>query len=290
MANDINDSGDMTGKTCLVTGSTSGIGRETAAELAGLGARVIAHGRDEAKLAAALTEVRSRAARADLVDSALADLSSQRQIRRLASELAERHERLDVLVNNAGVYMRRRVLTEDGIEMTFAVNCLAPFLLTNLLVDLLRASAPARVVNVASIAHFAASADLGNLMGERGYDAYNAYAVSKLGVVLITYEMAERLNDSGVTANCLHPGVISTKLLHAGFPFSPGASVRRGAETPVYLAASPEIEGVSGRYFDDRRVARSSRESYEADLRRRLWGICERLTGERGYTAAYMTG
>jgi NAD(P)-dependent dehydrogenase (short-subunit alcohol dehydrogenase family) len=273
------------GKTILVTGSTSGIGLETAKELGRLGARVIVHGRDDGKVHRAAVEVERAIAELDppsqagTVEEVVADLSSQRQIRELAREIGRRFERLDVLVNNAGVFMVRRAVTEDGVEMTLAVNHLAPFLLTNELADLLHASAPSRVVNVASVAHFGARPDLGDPNGERHYDPYNAYNTSKLGLIVFTYELAKRLTDWGVTANCLHPGVIATKLLNQGFPGMRADSPAEGARTSVYLAASPDVQDVTGRYFDQMRLARSSEASYDRDLRRRFWELSEILTG-----------
>lgn len=275
-----------TGKTILVTGSTSGIGLETAKELGRLGARVIVHGRDDGRVhraavevERAIAELQDPALEAGTVDEVAADLSSQQQVRELAQEVARRYERLDVLVNNAGAFMTRRVLTEDGIETTLAVNHLAPFLLTSELSDLLHASAPSRVVNVASVAHFGARPDLSDPNGQRRYDPYNAYNTSKLGVIVFTYELARRLADWGVTANCLHPGVIATKLLHEGFPGMSADSPAEGARTSVYLAASPDVQDVTGRYFDQMRLARSSEQSYDRELWRRFWELSETLTG-----------
>ncbi|HEY3317062.1 MAG TPA: SDR family NAD(P)-dependent oxidoreductase [Coriobacteriia bacterium] len=260
----------------LVTGATSGIGRATAFELARGGMRVIVHGRDPARVRETAEAVRNGGG---VVEEAVADLSSQAQVRSLAADLARRFGELDVLLNNAGVYMHHRRLTDDGIETTFAVNVLAPYLLTQLLLPLLLRSAPSRIVNVASVAHQAVRAvDFGNLQGERHYGAYGAYALSKLGDILITYAQAARLEGEDVTANALHPGVISTKLLHAGFGFG-GAPPEKGAQVEAYVAMSEEVEGVTGAYFTDHRPTLSSPLTYDEELQARFWAECERLTG-----------
>src|SRR5215213_2753516 len=235
--------GGMGEKICLITGATSGIGKATAMGLANMGASVVMVGRDRGKGEAVMAEIKEGSANAS-VDLMLADLSSQEQVRRLADEFKEAYPRLDVLINNAGVIRSKRITTADGIETTFAVNHLAYFLLTNLLLNVLKASAPSRTVNVAS--------------GEQGYKGAKAYSQSKLATVLFTYELARRLEGTGVTANCLHPGVVGTNLgsgVSGVFGFMVRAltplmkSPEKGAETSVYLASSPEVEGLSGRYF-----------------------------------------
>ena len=266
----------MSGKTVLVTGATDGIGRETALALARLGWSVVVHGRDAGRTAKAVKEIGDEAPGAR-VDSVVADFASLEAVRGMAGEVRTRFPDLDVLVNNAGLYMKSRHLSHDGHEMTFAVNHLAPFLLTNLLLDLLRRNTPARIVNVSSVAHMRARPDLDDLRADRRFDDYNAYAVSKLANVLFTYELAERLRGTGVTANVLHPGVIPTKLLRTGFGGMSGLTLREGAATSVYLAASPEVEGVSGRYFTACREASSSALSRDPELRRELWRISEIL-------------
>lgn len=272
-------------KLCVITGGNSGIGREAAIELARMGMRVAIVSRDRGRGEAALAEIRRRAA-TDSATLYVADLSSQTEIRRLAAELSAL-PRIDVLVNNAGLILGTRRLTTDGIETTFAVNHLGYFLLTALLLDTLRASAPARVVSVASEAHRSGRIDFDDLQGERSYAGWRAYAQSKLANILFTYELARRLEGSGVTANCLHPGVIASNFGASGsLPvrvffklFGPLlTSPAKGAATSVHLAASPEVDGVSGAYFVAKRPARSSPASYDEATAARLWEVSERLT------------
>lgn len=268
---------DLTGKSILVTGSTDGIGRETARQLTQLGARLLVHGRSKERVEQTVIDLAGEASAEVL--GFVADLSSLGEVRSLAAEVLQAAPRLDVLINNAGVYQEKRVLTADGYETTFAVNHLAPFLLTNLLLDRLRATAPARVITVASVAHRAAWVDWRNLQAERHYDGYDAYALSKLCNVLFTYELAERLAGSGVTANCLHPGLVATKLLRAGFPRARGSSPKEGARTSVYLASSPEVEDVSGHYFVKGRQEMSAPQTYDRRAQRRLWEVSAGLAG-----------
>ncbi|PYN86868.1 MAG: short-chain dehydrogenase [Candidatus Rokuibacteriota bacterium] len=275
----------MKGKTCVVTGTTSGIGKETAVALAAAGARVAIVCRTRDKGERALDEIRQRSG-GDVI-LFLADLGSQRAVRALAARLTTALPRVDVLVNNAGLILDERLLTEDGLETTFAVNHIGYFLLSRLLEPKLLASAPARVVNVASRAHHGATIRFDDLMGARSYDGWKAYAQSKLANIVFTYELARRLAGTGVTANCLHPGVIASNFGSAG-PALIRLGVRigrplmkssaRGAETPIYLASSPEVEGVSGKYFVNRRAARSSDESYDPAVAARLWKVSEELT------------
>ena len=266
-------------KTILVTGSTDGIGKATAKALARQGHRVLVHGRDREKGRAVLREIGKEAEGATL-DLFTADLSSLRGVRGLADQVADRYDRLDVLINNAGVYMPGRVLTRDGLEMTFAVNVAAPFLLSHLLMPLLEAGAPARIVNVASSAHFDANTlDWDDLQGEKRYEGWEVYSRSKLGVVSFTYSLARKLDIGQMTVNCLHPGVICTKLHYSAFPDYPCEPPEAGARTPVYLASSPGVEGVSGKYFDGMKEERSSRISHDRDLQDRLWGYLEKVTG-----------
>ena len=266
-------------RTILVTGSTDGIGKATAKALARQGHRVLIHGRDREKGRTVLREIGKETEGATL-DLFTADLSSPRGVRALAAGVEDRYERLDVLINNAGVYMPERVLTGDSLEMTFAVNLAAPFLLSHLLMPLLDAGAPARIVNVASSAHFDANTlDWDNLQGEKRYEGWDAYSRSKLGLVLFTYTLAWMLDPMQVTVNCLHPGVICTRLLSSAFPDYPCEPPEAGARTPVYLAASPAVAGVTGKYFDGMREVPSSGISHDRDIQDRLWGYLEKVTG-----------
>lgn len=274
----------MTGKVCMVTGANSGIGKPTALALAKMGGRVVMVCRNRETGEAALREIQQQTGN-NSGELLIADLSSQAAIRSFVAEFKERHERLDVLVNNAGVVMRKRSVTEDGIETTFAVNHLAYFLLTNLLLDVLGKSASARIVNVASAAHTSGTINFDDLSGEKRYSGWGAYCQSKLANILFTYELARRLTGSTVTVNCLHPGVIATGLFR-NLPKIIDLPARifltrpeKGAETSVYLAASPEIEGVTGKYFVKKQAVTSSAESNDREEARRLWGLSEKLTG-----------
>jgi NAD(P)-dependent dehydrogenase (short-subunit alcohol dehydrogenase family) len=276
----------MQGKVCLVTGATSGIGLVTARELARCGARVVLAGRSSARCQAAVAQIQTETGNHE-VEALLGDLSSQQQVRELAQKFRDRHPRLDVLVNNAGGMWMKRQLSADGLEMTFAVNHLAYFLLTHLLLEPLRAAAPARVVNVSSEAHRKATLDFDDLQGERRYNGWRQYCRSKLMNLLFTYELARRLDGTGVTANALHPGWVAT-----GFASNNGWRGRlwqfvarclalgpeEGARTVVYLASSPEVAGVSGRYFVKEREVPSSPASRDEGAARRLWQVSLGLT------------
>jgi retinol dehydrogenase 14 len=275
----------MTGKTCVVTGATAGIGKETAVALAAAGARVAIVCRTRDRGERALAEIRQRSG-GDVV-LFVADLGSQRAVRVLAARLTAALPRVDVLVNNAGLVLDERVLTEDGLETTFAVNHIGYFLLARLLEPKLCASAPARIVNVASGAHRGATIRFDDLMGARAYDGWKAYKQSKLANIVFTYELARRLAGTGVTANCLHPGAVATSFgkagpalirlaVRIGRPFM--KSPARGAVTSIYLASSAAVQGVSGKYFVNRREARSSDESYDPEVAARLWKVSEELT------------
>jgi len=279
---------DMHGSTVLVTGGTGGIGLATASGLAGLGARVGVVGRSSARGMAAADAVRQKVPAAQ-VDVFEADMSSQVEVRRLAAEVKATYPRLDVLVNNVGGYWAHRHVTADGLERTFALNHLAPFLLTHELLDLLKASAPARVVTVSSGAQAMGQIDFDDLQGERAYSGQRAYNQSKLANVLFTYELARRLEDTGVTATVLHPGVVRTSfgqedsrrwmrlMLPLVKPFM--KTPEQGAATPIHLASSSEVAGVSGAYFAIRRAKQSSSTSYDRNLARRLWEVSSALVG-----------
>ena len=276
---------DMTGKTCLITGGNSGIGKATALGLAIMGANVVVVSRSKEKGEAALTEIIAKSGHRN-VELMLADMSSQDSIRRLASDFKAGHEKLHLLVNNAGVYLTRRTTTVDGLESTFAINHLGPFLLTNLLLDLLKASAPSRIVNVTSDAHNGAKVNFEDLQGEKKFSGWQAYGQSKLAMILFTHELATRLDGTGVTVNSAHPGVVRTNfannngLVTFGFrlmrPFF--ISPKTAAKRILYVATSPDLEGVNGKYFTKMHAAKSSQESYEDDSAKRLWQMSEQLT------------
>lgn len=262
----------------LITGSTDGIGKATSIELSSRGADVILHGRNTRKGREVQRELKEKTggARPDLV---IADLSNQDQIRQMAADVSSHYTRLDVLINNAGTFEKVRRLTRDGMEMTFAVNYLAPFLLTHLLYPLLRKSAPSRIVTVTSSAHEDVNRiDWDNLQGEHHYEAWDAYALSKFADIAFTYTLARQIDDTGVTANCLHPGVTNTKILRVAFPNYPGISPEEGARTSLYLALNPEVTRVSGRYFDDQKPVRSSALTYDRSVQERLWNVARELT------------
>ena len=274
-------------RTCLITGASSGIGRATALALAGKGATLFLVCRDRARGEQTIADI-GRLAGSDRAHLLLADLSSQQSIRQLARDFLASGSPLHVLVNNAGVVHTRRSVTVDGIETVFAVNHLAYFLLTQLLLDRLRESAPARIVNVASDAHRFGAMNFDDLGGERRYRPMRIYGQSKLANILFTYELARRLEGTNVTVNCLHPGSVSTglganngtlaraviRLLRPFFRTS-----EQGAATSIHLASAAEAEGISGRYFRDCREVRSSKASYDRAVAQRLWDVSERMIG-----------
>jgi len=259
--------------TILVTGATDGIGLETTIELAQLGHEVVLHSRDAEKALRAADKVRHSVPDAKL-QTACADLADLGQVVQMAQELNARLPGLDVLIHNAGVYMLDRRLSANGFEMTMAVNYFAPFVLTRWLKPLLRQSADPRVVTVSSVAHQSGRIEFDNMNSEREYDAYHAYATSKLADILYANALAHR--ESWLCSNSLHPGVIDTKLLHAGFNMK-GDTLQHGARTSVYLATSPEVKGVTGRYFDECKEAQCSGLAKDHELDDALWRWTEKV-------------
>ena len=268
-------------KIIFITGSSDGIGKQAALELAEKGNKVILHGRSEERVIEAAKEIERKIKNADL-DYFIFDLASQNEIKEGAEKIKSKYEKLDILINNAGTYSKERRLTEDGIEYTFAVNHLAPFLLTHELFKLLEKSDSARIINVSSMAHQSASFDFENLQGEKSYGGYTAYALSKLGNLFFTYELAEKLSGTNITVNALHPGVISTKLLYESFGGG-GAKVEKGSETIVYLAITDEVKNINGRYFVSKSETSSSSLSNDKIKREKFWEISKELTGINSY-------
>jgi NAD(P)-dependent dehydrogenase (short-subunit alcohol dehydrogenase family) len=276
----------MHGKVCLITGANSGLGQATALGLARLGATVVLVCRDQSRGEAAQTAIKAHSGNA-AVDLLLADLASQASIRHLADEVQARYPQLHVVVHNAGVWPSQRSVTADGVETTFAVNYLAPFLLTTLLLDLLKASAPARIVCVA--ASLVRALDFEDLQAEQHYSRFGTYAQSKLALVLSTLHLARRLQGTGVTVNCLHPGVVKTQLARE-FPLPLRVMARllftspaKGAQTSIYLASSPEVAELTGTYFIKQRPAPPPQLARDEASARRLWQISEELTQAGGH-------
>jgi NAD(P)-dependent dehydrogenase (short-subunit alcohol dehydrogenase family) len=276
----------MHGNVCMVTGATSGVGLVTAEALARQGATVVIVARNPERGAATVRRIQRETGNS-AVECLIADLSAQAQVRQLASEVQRRFARLDVLINNAGAWFSRRQLSDDGIERTFALNHLAYFLLTNLLLEHLRASPSGRIVNVSSEAHRSARLDFADLQGQRRYRGWRAYARSKLANVLFTYELARRLAGTGVMVNALHPGFVATNFgqNNRGLPATlwrilqlAAISPEAGAQTIIYLASAAEVKGISGQYFVKKEAVRSSRVSYDRAAAERLWEVSSELT------------
>ena len=284
----------MKNKICLVTGATAGIGEVTALKLAAMGATVVGVGRNPTKCEATATRIRTETGNAN-VEFLVADLSSQAQIRTLVASFRQKYPRLDVLVNNAGAFHFDRQLSVDGIEMTFALNHLGYFLLTNLLVDLLKQSAPARIVSVSSSAHYSGTLNVDDLEMTQKFQGWPAYSNSKLANVMFTYELARRMEGTGVTATVLHPGWVATDFAYNNLRgvlklFSPiyrlfqkltAITPEEGAETMLYLATSPEVEGVTGKFFDKSREKRAAEEADDVEKAKKLWEISEKMVGMR---------
>jgi len=278
----------MDSKIILITGANSGIGKATATALAEMGAHVVMMSRDPERGEKARQEV-VRVSRNNQVDLMQCDLASLGSIRKFAAEFIAGYPRLDVLINNAGIYTEKRMTTADGFEYQIGVNHLGHFLLTHLLLDLLKKSNPSRIINVSSGAHFGGKIDFDDLQLHHKYSSWKSYAQSKLANILFTYELAHRLAGTGVTANCLHPGFVNTRfaynrdsekpnwMMQLAKPFA--IQPAEGAETSVYLAASPEVEGVTGKYFYKRKQKASSRASYDLVVAEKLWNISAVLCG-----------
>ena len=271
----------MNGKVCLVTGATDGIGKVSARVLAEKGAKVIIVGRNPEKSATVLAELKSSSGNEN-IDLLMADLAVMQEVRDLAEQVISHYDRLDILLNNAGGYFAKHELTSDGLERTFALNHMSYFLLTNKLMELLKSSAPARIVNVSSDAHYGVDMDFENLNGEQEYKAWKAYQKSKLANVLFTYELLKKV-PADITVNCLHPGFVATNFGHntGGF-FGPVLKIAQrisaidpeeGAKTSIFLCSAPEVKGVSGKYFYKCQPKTSSRESRNMDTGKRLWQI-----------------
>jgi NAD(P)-dependent dehydrogenase (short-subunit alcohol dehydrogenase family) len=278
---------NMSGKICLVTGGTSGIGKVTASELARRGAEVVITARNQSKLNHSLEEI-TKLSGSESVSGLLADLTSQQAVRSLAESFLKQYPRLDVLINNAGAVYLRRTLSADGIEMTFAGNHLAPFLLTHLLLETLKTSAPARIINVSSNAHEGQMLDFNDLENRNNYQFMRAYGQSKLANILFTYELDRRLAGTGIAVNALHPGFVATNMganngwfVRLFLPLTRlwAISVEQGAETSIFLATSQQVDGVSGKYFYQKRAVPSSKYSYDQKVWQRLWEISAAMTG-----------
>jgi len=272
----------LDGKSCLITGANSGIGKETAQALAQMKANVVMVCRNKDKGEAARREIEKKTGNAS-IDLLLCDLSSLAEVRTLAAEVRNRYGKLNVLVNNAGLFSLSG-RTKDGFERTFAVDYLAPFILTNLLLELLKSSAPSRIVNVSSVALFGGHVDLDAIEKGSLPSGWGAYSNSKLALAMFTYELARRLQGTGVTANCLHPGAVATNI----WKIPPAVvrpflkSAKEGAETSVYLASAPEVEGVTGKYFEKKSEKKSSEESYDEKKALALWDATSKMVGLTG--------
>lgn len=281
----------MENKIVLITGATAGIGKETALGIAKTGANVVIVGRSKQKCETVVEEIKHATNNVN-VDFLTADLFSLTEIRKLADDFKAKYQRLDVLVNNAGAIFTKREITIDGFEKTLALNHLNYFLLTNLLLDTIKQTENSRIVSVSSTAHtFANKIDFDNLNGEKSHSGLGAYGVSKLMNIMFTYEIARRLKGSNVTANCLHPGVVASNFgdTMGSFYQIPiwifknvfAISAAKGAETSVYVATSPELKGVTGRYFDNKLEKQSSKISYDESLQKQLWETSEKLVGQQ---------
>ncbi len=283
----ISDKTTMKDKVVLVTGANSGIGRAASLALAKMGATVVMVARNKERGEAARSEI-VRESQNDSVDLLLADLSSLESVRQLATEFRKKYSELHVLINNAGLFNQRRHVTIDGYEDTFATNYLAPFLLTNLQLDLLKATAPSRIINVSSVGHYNGHINFDDLNLEKEYGGWKAYGQSKLALVLFTHELAKKLQGTSVTVNAVHPGTVATNIWSR--PLGPVGFImalpklfmttpKQGAETIVYLASSPDAKDLNGEYLEKLKVKKSSDESYNEEIAQRLWDVSAKLTG-----------
>jgi len=280
------DTTTMKDKVVMVTGANSGIGKAASLALAKMGATIVMVARSKERGEAARSEI-IRKSQNNAVDLLLADLSSLKSVRILASEFQKKYSQLHVLINNAGLFNQRRRVSADGYENTFATNYLAPFLLTNLQLDLLKASAPSQIINVSSVGHYNGHINFDDLTLENDYGGWKAYGQSKLALVLFTHELAKKLQGTGVTVNAVHPGTVATNIWSrplgpVGFimalPKMFMTSPEQGAETIVYLASSPDAKGLNGEYVEKRKVKKSSDESYDEEIAQRLWDVSAKLT------------
>jgi NAD(P)-dependent dehydrogenase (short-subunit alcohol dehydrogenase family) len=279
----------MEGKICLITGANSGIGKATAKGLAKMNATVVMLCRSKERGENAQKDLIEETGNKD-IDLLLCDLSSQGDIRKFVIEFKSKYSNLHVLINNAGIMLKKRRLSVDGFEMNFAVHVLAPFLLTNLMLDILKKSAPSRIINVSSAGHRRAKMDFDDLQSEnKKYRLFKVYGVSKLAEILFTYELSRKLGGTGVTANTVHPGVVNTNLgrdqskFNQWFARTFFKSPQKGAKTSIYLASSPEVEKITGKYFVDKEPKNSSEESYNEEYAKKLWEICSEMTGLKRY-------
>lgn len=269
----------MTGKICLITGANSGIGFETAKALAKMGSHVVMACRNESKALAAQEEIIRETGNSN-VDVLLVDMSSLESVREFAATFKNKYQKLDVLINNAGIMLSKREVSPDGFELQYAVHVLGPFLLTHLLLDLLRKSSPSRVINISSMMHRFTHLEFDNLQAERKFGPVKTYSMCKLALLMLTYSMAEKFAGTGVTVNAVHPGAIGSNLgsmpeFAKIFMKSPA----RGAQTPVYLASSPELNRMSGKYFINCKPAKSSKASHDVDASEKLWTLLQEQTG-----------
>ncbi|MFA6923755.1 MAG: SDR family oxidoreductase [Bacteroidales bacterium] len=277
----------MKGKIVLITGATSGIGEATAMALAKMQATLVLVARDKNKAIETVEEIKSESKNPN-VEYLLCDLSSLSSVRQLAAEFKNKYNRLDVLINNAGLILSKRETTIDGFEKTLAVCHLAHFLLTNLLLDTIKSSKPSRIINVSSVAHLMGHIDFDDLMFEKKYSSAKSYGQAKLANVLFTKKLAEKLEGTEVTVNSVHPGGVNTKFdrdLKGFYKFAWSSfkpfllTPEKGAETSIYLASSPEVDGVSGEYFAKKKIKRTSKESYDSEIADKLWKVSEKFAG-----------